>query len=164
MRTDILQSAIDTARHARGDRDAQLIYLLDQMVSRIVQLEARLDHLSDLTVGDGDAPFDARVIAVLEDRDRDCRAALSLGWDDVERQILSTIEDNSYTVFTHIEAEIEEKLESVIEGHRFAEAVEEAVKGSIAQTVEEIIEDRISSDFLDADAEDVVRKGLRSIL
>lgn len=164
MNTENLQDAITTARHAQSDRDAQLIYLIEAMADRILQLEVRLDRLSDLTVGDGDAPFADRVIAVLEDRDLDCRAALSLRWDDIERQVLTTIDENSYTVFTHIEAEIDEKLESVVEGHRFAEAVEEAVKGSIAQTVEEIIEDRISTDFLDADAEDVVRKGLRSIL
>ena len=155
MRTDNLQSAIDTARHARGDRDAQLVQLLDQMVSRIVQLEARLDQLSDLTVGDGEGPFDARVIAVLEDRDTACRAALSLGWDDIERQVLSTIEENSYSVYTHIEAEIEEKLDSLTQSYGFAEAVEEAVKGSIVQTVEDVIEEQ---------AEDIVRKGLSAII
>lgn len=167
------------------------------MADRITLLEARLDRLSDLTVGDGETRFEDRVIEVLEVRSGSIRELLSLPDNgdrhesdfedqvlealerrsmsaceilgvlddsDLERRILSTIEDNSYTVYTHIEAELEEKLDTLTQSYQFAEAVKEAVEGSIAQTVEELIEDRISLDFIGTDAEDVVRKGLRSIL
>lgn len=165
MNTKYLQSAIECATAAQTDRDNQLLRIIEQLADQITQLEARLDRLSDLTVGDQhDSSFEARVIEALEERSAACRTALDLGWDDIERQVLSTIEENSYTVYTHIEAELEEKLDAMTQGYAFAEAVKEAVEGSIVQTVEEILDDRISNDFVGTDAEDVVRKGLRSIL
>jgi predicted fused transcriptional regulator/phosphomethylpyrimidine kinase len=165
INTDNLNSCIDLANGASADLHRTMLYTMQQMADRIAQLEARLDRLSDLTVGDQhDSSFEARVIEALEERSAACRTALDLGWDDIERQVLSTIEENSYTVYTHIEAELEEKLDAMTQGYAFAEAVKEAVEGSIVQTVEEILDDRISNDFVGTDAEDVVRKGLRSIL
>ncbi len=197
MKTTYLQSAIECATAAQTDRDSQLLRIIETMADRITLLEARLDRLSDLTVGDGETRFEDRVIEVLEVRSGSIRELLSLPDNgdrhesdfedqvlealerrsmsaceilgvlddsDLERRILSTIEDNSYTVYTHIEAELEEKLDTLTQSYQFAEAVKEAVEGSIAQTVEELIEDRISLDFIGTDAEDVVRKGLRSIL
>lgn len=164
MNIENLQDAMTVTRHARGDQDAQLVHLLEKMADRINQLEARLDRLSDLTVGSDDQPFDEKVLAVLRVRSGSSREALGLDDADVERWMLSVIEENSGTVYTHIEAEIEEKMDSFSQSHAFAEAVAEAVQGSIASTVEEIIEERISADLLESDAEDIVRKGLRSII
>lgn len=156
MNTTYLQSAIECSALAMTDRDNQLLRVIEQMADRITQLEARLDRLSDLTVGDGESDFDERVIKALERRSMSaCEVLGVLEDDDLERRILSTIEENSYTVFTHIEAEIEEKNAGFLESYAFAEAVEEAVKGSIASTVEEIIEDQ---------AEDIVRAGLKSLI
>lgn len=184
MNIENLQDAMTVTRHARGDRDAQLVQLLEKMASRISQLEARLDclsdatmskqesfdeqvsqlevrldRLSDLTVGDDDQPFDERVLEVLRVRSGSSREAL-----EIDDRILSVIEENSYTVYTHIEAEIEGKLEDLTQSHAFAEAVTEAVQGSIHSTVEEIVEEMIDSDLLNADAEDVVRKGLKALI
>ncbi len=165
INTDNMNSCIDLANGASADLHRTMLYTMQQMADRIAQLEARLDRLSDLTVGDQhDSSFEARVIEALEERSAACRTALDLGWDDIERQVLSTIEENSYTVYTHIEAELEEKLDAMTQGYAFAEAVKEAVEGSIVQTVEELIEERISADLLGADAEDVVRKGLRHLI
>ena len=133
MKTETLKSANDVVRHARGDRDSQLVYLLDAMIARINQLEARLDRLSDLTVGDSDMAFDDRVLRV--------------------------IEENSYTTFTHLEAEIDEKLDQMTQSYGFAEAVEEAVKGSIVSTVEDVI-----SELGVIDPEEIVRQGLKAII
>ncbi len=165
INTDNLNSCIDLANGASADLHRTMLHTMQQMADRIAQLEARLDRLSDLTVGDQhDSSFEARVIEALEERSAACRTALDLGWDDIERQVLSTIEENSYTVYTHIEAELEEKLDALTQSYAFAEAVKEAVEGSIVQTVEELIEERISADLLGADAEDVVRKGLRHLI
>ena len=164
MNIENLQDAITVTRHAQSDRDAQLVQLLEKMADRINQLEARLDRLSDLTVGSDDQPFDEKVLAVLRVRSGSSREALGLDDSDVERWMLSVIEENSGTVYSHIEAEIEEKLDCFSQSYGFAEAVEEAVKGSIASVVEEIIEERINPDLLESDAEDIVRKGLRSII
>ena len=150
MKTELLKSAHDVVRHARGDRDAQLVYLLEAMADRIHQLEARLDRLSDATVGEGKLNAEDVISDTLE----------------FERNVLSVIESNSYTVYTHIEAEIENKLEDLTESHAFAEAVEEAVKGSLVGTIEQVLEDTLHDAIVDAvgDAEDIVRKGLRAIL
>lgn len=161
MNIENLQDAITVTRHARGDRDAQLVQLLEKMADRISQLEARLDRLSDLTVGSDDQPFDEKVLQVLRVRSGSAREALEvLGSDcDFDSRVLSVIEENSYTVYTHIEAEIEGKLEDLTQSHGFAEAVTEAVKGSIHSTVEEIVEDLV---FIDP--EEIVRKGLKAII
>jgi hypothetical protein len=165
MKTELLKSAHDVVRHARGDRDAQLVYLLEAMIDRIQQLETRLDRLSDLTVGEERGSFTDQVMHVMETCSGSVRVALDLTTADIDGLVLTAIEENSYTVFTHIEAEIDEKLESLTDSHQFAVAVEEATQSAIVKTVEEVIEDRIACDFLDGnDAEDVVRKGLRSIL
>ena len=164
MNIENLQDAMTVTRHARGDRDAQLVQLLEKMADRISQLEARLDRLSDLTVGSDDQPFDEKVLQVLRVRSGSAREAVGLDDSDVERWMLSVIEENSGTVYSHIEAEIEEKLDCFSQSYGFAEAVEEAVKGSISSVVEEIIEERINPDLLESDAEDIVRKGLRSII
>lgn len=135
INTDNLNSCIDLANGASADLHRTMLHTMQQMADRIEQLEARLDGL------DGDRHD-----------------------SEFERRVLSVIEDNSYTTFTHIEAELEEKLDALTQSYAFAEAVKEAVEGSIVQTVEEIIEERISADLLGADAEDVVRKGLRHLI
>jgi hypothetical protein len=114
----------------------------DQTALRLAQMEVRLDRLSDLTVGDQLAPFDERVLEVLDVR--------------------------SGTAFEHLEAEIEEKLEGFIESHSFNEAVSDAVKtvSGLGSTIEEVLEDVLHDAILNAlgDPEEIVRKGLRSIL
>ena len=160
LKFDHLTAAQDLVRHANNDHDRLLVQLLttmtdrihqlelqvnefgqwrnnaDQTALRLAQMEVRLDRLSDLTVGDQLAPFDERVLEVLDVR--------------------------SGTAFEHLEAEIEEKLEGFTDSCAFNEAVEEAVKGSIEQALDGLLHDAI----IDAvgDAEDIVRKGLRSIL
>lgn len=138
-----------------------LIAALEQLDRRVRELEDRSDQTSC-----EDEDFSERVLQVLRVRSGSAREALEvLGNDcDFDARVLSVIEENSYTTFTHIEAEIEGKLEDMTQSYDFAAAVEEAVKGSIAGTVEEIIEERISVDLLEGDAEDIVRKGLRAIL
>jgi hypothetical protein len=161
INTDNLNSCIDLANGASADLHRTMLHTMQQMADRIAQLEARLDGLD----GDRhDSDFQSRVLEVLEVRSGSCRVALGLDDQDVERWMLSVIEENSYTVFTHIEAELEEKLDALTQSYGFAEAVKEAVEGSIVQTVEELIEERISADLLGADAEDVVRKGLRHLI
>lgn len=168
MTIENLQDAITVTRHARGDRDAQLVQLLEKMEDRISQLEARLDRLSDLTVGSDDQPFDEKVLAVLRVRSGSSREALGLDDADVERWMLSVIEENSHTVFTHIEAEIEEKLEVFLESHSFNEAISDAVKtvSGLSSTVEEVLDGLLHDAIIDAigDPEEIVRKGLRSII
>lgn len=139
FKTEDLSSAVHVATRTRADLDGLLVDALVAMASRISQLEARLDCLSDATMSKQES-FDARV--------------------------LSVIEDNSFTVYTHIEAEIEGKLEDMTQSYDFAAAVEEAVKGSIVGTVEGVVEDIVHDAIVDAigDAEDIVRKGLRAIL
>lgn len=167
MNIENLQDAITVTRHARGDRDAQLVQLLEKMADRISQLEARLDRLSDLTVGSDDQPFDEKVLQVLRVRSGSAREALGLDDADMESWMLSVIDENSYTVFTHIEAEIEEKMDSFSQSHAFAEAVAEAVQGSIGKIVEDVVSPEMLHDaIIDTlgDPEDIVRKGLRSII
>lgn len=155
MKTELLKSAHDVVRHARGDRDAQLVYLLEAMIDRIQQLEARLDRLSDLTVGDERGSFTDQVMHVMETCSGSVRVALDLTTADIDGLVLTAIEENSYTVFTHIEAEIDEKLDQHIGTHAFSEAVNEAIDSS---SLHDAIVDAVG------DAEDIVRKGLRAIL
>lgn len=142
LKFDHLTSAQDLERHATADKDRLLVQLLTTMTDRIVQLEARLDRLSDLTAGDQLGSFDERVLEVLDVRS--CEA------------------------FAHIEVEIEEKLEGFIESHSFNEAVADAVRtvSGLGSTIEEVLEDVLHDAILNAigDPEDIVRKGLRSIL
>jgi hypothetical protein len=160
LKFDHLTAAQDLVRNANNDRDRLLVQLLETMTSRIVQLEARLDQYD----GDDQAPFNDRVLEVLEVRSGTARVALGLDDADIERRVLGTIEDNSYSVFTHIEAELEEKMDTFTQSYGFSEAVAEAVKGSISEVVEEIMEEKLDPELFHADAGDIVRKGLRSIL
>ena len=172
IKFDHLTSAQDIVRHANTDRDRLLVQLLTTMSDKIHQLEARLDQstllLAQLRDKDGDQllDFDERVLNVLDVRSGSARAALQLEDTDVQRWMLSAIEENSGEAFSHIEAEIEEKLEGFIETHSFAEAVADAVKGSLHGIVEEILDGLLHDAIIDAlgDPEDIVRKGLRSIL
>ena len=168
LKFDNFSSANDLAQNAASDRDRLLVQLLTTMTDRIVQLEARLDKLSDLTVGDELDSFDERVLNVLDVRSGSARAALQLEDTDVQRWMMSAIEENSGEAFAHIEAEIEEKLEGFIESHSFNEAVSDAVRtvSGLSSTIEEILDGLLHDAIIDAigDPEDIVRKGLRSIL
>ena len=133
-----------------------LVQALEQLERRVRDLEDRSDPTSC-----EEQPFDEQVLEVLRVRSGSAREAL--GFDDA---VLRAIEENSYTTFTHIEAEIEGKLEDMTQSYDFAAAVEEAVKGTIVGTVEGVVEDIVHDAIVDAvgDAEDIVRKGLRAIL
>ena len=126
-----------------------LVQALEQLERRVRDLEDRSDPTSC-----EEQPFDEQVLEVLTVRSGSAREAL--GFDDA---VLRAIEDNSYTTFTHIEAEIEGKLEDMTQSYGFAEAVEEAVKGSIVSTVEDVI-----SELGVIDPEEIVRAGLKAII
>lgn len=172
LRFDSFSATQDFVRNAALDRDRHLVQLLTTMTERITQLEARLDQstllLAQLRDKDGDQlqSFDDRVLEVLDVRSGSARAALQLEDADVQRWMLSAIEENSGEAFGHIEAEIEEKIDALLEGHAFAEAVTDAVQGSLHGIVEEILDGILPDAITDTlgDPEDIVRKGLRSIL
>jgi hypothetical protein len=190
LRFDSFSATQDFVRNAAFDRDRHLVQLLTTMTERITQLEqqvnefgqwrnnadttairlneleAGLGKLTDLTAGGLLDPFDERVLEVLDVRSGTAREALGLEDADVERWILATIEENSGTAFSHIEAEVEEKIDALLEGHTFHEAVTDAVQGSLHGIVEEILDGILADAITDhlGDAEDIVRKGLRSIL
>ena len=172
LKFDSYSATQDFVRNAALDRDRHLVQLLTTMTERTNQLETRLDHaillLTELKAKDGDQlqSFDERVLEVLEVRSGSARAALMLEDTDVQRWMMSAIEENSGEAFSHIEAEIEEKLEGFIETCAFTEAVEEAVRDGLSRAVEEALEGLLHDAIIDAvgDAEDIVRKGLRSIL
>jgi hypothetical protein len=174
LKFDNLAAANIHAHSATSDRDRLLVQLLTTMTDRIVQLEARLDHsillLTELKAKDGDQllTFDERVLEVLDVRSGSARAALQLEDADVQRWMMSAIEENSAEAFSHIEAEIEEKLEGFLESCSFNEAVSDAVRtvSGLNSTVEEILDGLLHDAIIDAigDPEDIVRKGLRSIL
>lgn len=162
LRFDSFSATQDFVRNAALDRDRHLVQLLTTMTERITELETRLDSLNRSDT----ASFDERVLEVLDVRSGSAREALGLEDADVERWILATIEENSGTAFSHIEAEIEEKIDALLEGHAFAEAVTDAVQGSLHGVVEEILDGILPDAITDTlgDPEDIVRKGLRSIL
>ena len=172
LKFDSYSATQDFVRNAALDRDRHLVQLLTTMTERTNQLETRLDHaillLTELKAKDGDQlqSFDERVLEVLEVRSGSARAALELEDTDVQRWMMSVIEENSGEVFGHIEAEIEEKIDGLLEGHAFNEAVTDAVQGSLHGIVEEILDGILADAITDhlGDAEDIVRKGLRSIL
>lgn len=172
LKFDHLTSAQDLERHATADKDRLLVQLLTTMTDRIVQLEDRLETagrlLADIRDKDGDRllSFDERVLEVLDARSGSARDALGLADTITDQLVLSAIEENSGEAFAHIEAEIEEKLEDFLESHSFAEAVADAAKGSLTSAIEEVIDDVLHDAIKTAmgDAEDIVRKGLRSIL
>ena len=163
---DTFGSAIDLKRGATADYNDLLLHLLTEMAGKIHQMEARLDKLSDLTVGDELDSFDERVLNVLDVRSGSARAALQLEDTDVQRWMMSAIEENSGEAFSHIEAEIDEKLCDFTDSCAFSEAVEEAVRDGLTAKIEEALEGALHDAIIDAigDAEDIVRKGLRSIL
>jgi hypothetical protein len=164
LKFDHLTAAQDLVRHANSDHDRLLVQLLTTMTERIVrleqqvnefgqwrnnadttairlnELEAGLGKLTDLTAGGLLDPFDERVLQVLDVR--------------------------SGTAFEHLEADIDEKLSDFIDSYSFTEAVAEAVEGSIGEQVKQKLDDILHDAIIDAigDAEDIVRKGLRSIL
>ena len=187
---DNLSSANILAMNAASDRDRLVVHLftemrqqihqLEQQVNefgqwrnnadttaiRLNELEAGLGKLTDLTAGGLLDPFDERVLEVLDVRSGTAREALGLDDADVERWILATIEENSGTAFSHIEAEIDDKMMEFTESNCFHEAVTDAVQGSLHGIVEEILDGILADAITDhlGDAEDIVRKGLRSIL
>jgi hypothetical protein len=132
----------------------------DTTGARLDRLEARLDQFdcSD------QASFNDRVLEVLEVRSGSARVAIGLSTADIDGIVLTAIEENSGTVYSHIEAELEEKMDTFTQSYGFSEAVAEAVKGSISEVVEEIMEEKLDPELFHADAGDIVRKGLRSIL
>ena len=162
LRFDSFSATQDFVRNAAFDRDRHLVQLLTTMTERITQLEQQVLELGSANP----ASFDERVLEVLDVRSGTAREALGLEDADVERWILATIEENSGTAFSHIEAEIEEKIDALLEGHAFHEAVTDAVQGSLHGIVEEILDGILADAITDhlGDAEDIVRKGLRSIL
>ena len=162
LRFDSFSATQDFVRNAALDRDRHLVQLLTTMTERITQLEQQVLELGSANP----ASFDERVLEVLDVRSGSAREALGLDDADVERWILATIEENSGTVYGHIEAEIEEKIDGLLEGNSFHEAVTDAVQGSLHGIVEEILDGIIADAITDAigDPEDIVRKGLRSIL
>lgn len=137
---DNLSSANILALNAASDRDRLVVHLFTEMAQKISYLEQQLDKLNDLTSGGLLNPFDERVLEVLDVR--------------------------SGTAFSHIEAEIDEKLCDFTDSYSFTEAVAEAVEGSIGEQVKQKLDDILHDAIIDAigDAEDIVRKGLRSIL
>jgi len=141
LKFDHLTAAQDLVRHANNDKDRLLVQLLTTMTDKIHQLEMQVFEMTDkpqqLPVIDGD-----------------------------HQLVLSAIEENSAEAFSHIEAEIEEKLEGFLESYSFSEAVADAVKGSLGDLVEQTLDDLLPDAITTAlgDAEDIVRKGLRSIL
>ena len=165
---DNLSSANTLAQHATLDRDQLVVHLFTEMAQKISYLEQEISKLNDLTAGGLLNPFDERVLQVLEVRSGSARAALQLVDTDVQRWMMSAIEENSGEAFSHIEAEIEEKLEGFIESHSFNEAVSDAVRtvSGLSSTIEEVLDGLLHDAIIDAigDAEDIVRKGLRSIL
>jgi hypothetical protein len=192
LKFDNFTATQDFVRNAAFDRDRLLVQLLTTMTDRIVkleqqvnefgqwrgnadttairlnELEAGLGKLTDLTAGGLLDPFDERVLQVLDVRSGTARLALGLDDADVERWMLSVIEENSGEVFGHIEAEIEEKLEGFLDSNSFNEAISGAVRtvSGLSSTIEEILDGLLHDAIIDAigDPEDIVRKGLRSIL
>jgi hypothetical protein len=136
IKFDTFGSAIDLKRGATADYNDLLLHLLTEMAGKIHQLEARLDSLNRSDT----ASFDERVLQVLDVR--------------------------SGSAFEHLEAEIDEKLADFTESYSFTEAVAEAVEGSIGEQVKQKLDDILHDAIIDAigDPEDIVRKGLRSIL
>jgi hypothetical protein len=162
IKFDTFGSAIDLKRGATADYNDLLLHLLTEMAGKIHQLEARLDSLNRSDT----ASFDERVLEVLDVRSGSARAALQLEDTDVQRWMMSAIEENSGEAFSHIEAEIDEKLCDFTDSYAFTEAVAEAVEGSIGEQVKQKLDDILHDAIIDAigDPEDIVRKGLRSIL
>ena len=169
---DQFGSAIDLKRCATTDYNELLLHILTKMSEKIHQLElqaaASNELLAQLRDSEGDQllSFDERVLEVLDARSGSARDALGLADTITDKLVLSAIEENSGEAFGHIEAEIEEKIDGLLEGHAFAEAVTDAVQGSLHGIVEEILDGIIADAITDAlgDPEDIVRKGLRSIL
>jgi hypothetical protein len=172
LRFDSFSATQDFVRNAALDRDRHLVQLLTTMTERITELETRLDQstllLAQLRDGEGDQlqSFDDRVLEVLDVRSGSARAALQLEDTDVQRWMLSAIEENSGEAFGHIEAEIDDKMMEFTESNCFHESVADAVQGSLHGIVEEILDGILADAITDhlGDAEDIVRKGLRSIL
>lgn len=163
LQFDHLTAAQDNVRHANTDRDRLLVQLLTTMSAKIHQLEMKIFEMAD------PAPFDERVLDVLNVRSGSARDALGLGsytaGEDpapFDERVLKVIEDNSYEAYGHIEAEIEEKLADFTESQCFTEAVSDGISSRIREVLDDVLHDAIVDAM--GDAEDIVRKGLRSIL
>ena len=156
IKFDHLTAAHDVIRSATSDKDRLLVQLLTTMTDKIHQLEVRIEKTAERIY-----QLEVRIDEI------DAAAPAPLPVIDGDHElVLSAIEDNCHEVFGHIEAEIEEKLEGFLESYSFAEAVTDAVKGSLSGIVEEVLEDILHDAIIEAmgDPEDIVRKGLRSIL
>lgn len=186
LKFDNLSAANILAQNTACDRDRLLVQLLTTMTERIVQLEQQVnefgqwrnnaDHTAirlneletrlDSLGSNVPATFDEKVLEVLDVRSGSARAALGLEDTDVQRWMLSAIEENSGEAFGHIEAEIDDKMMEFTESNCFHESVAESVQGSLHGIVEEILDGILADAITDhlGDAEDIVRKGLRSIL
>lgn len=190
LKFDNLTAAQDLVRHANNDKDRLLVQLLTTMTDKIHQLEMQVNEfgqwrnnaattmirlnqledglgkLHDQTVGDELAPFDERVLAVLDVRSGSARDALGLADTITDKLVLSAIEENSGEAFGHIEAEIDDKLIDFTDTCAFRDAVDEAISDGLTAKIEAALEGALHDAIIDAigDAEDIVRKGLRSIL
>ena len=147
LRFDSFSATQDNARNATADRDRHLVQLLTTMTDRIVKLEEQLDY----------------TIVKLEARLDGLDSTNPRTFDE---RVLEVLDVRSGTAFSHIEAEIDEKLSDFIDSYSFTEAVAEAVEGSVGEQVKQKLDDILHDAIIDAigDAEDIVRKGLRSIL
>ena len=147
LKFDHLTAAQDLVRHATSDHDRLLVQLLTTMTERIVQREEQLDY----------------TIVKLEARLDNLDSTNPRTFDE---RVLEVLDVRSGTAFEHLEADIDEKLSDFIDSYSFTEAVAEAVEGSIGEQVKQKLDDILHDAITDhlGDAEDIVRKGLRSIL
>lgn len=167
---DNLSSANTLAQHATLDRDRLVVHLFTEMAQKISYLEQQVNEFGQwrdnadstaLRLAQLELRLDQsnELLAQLRDKDGD----QLLPFAD---RVLAVIEDSSYTAFTHIEAEIEEKLSDFLDSHSFIEAAADAAREGMSGKIEEVLDDVLHDAILTAmgDAEDIVRKGLRSIL
>jgi len=147
LKFDNFTATQDFVRNAAFDRDRLLVQLLTTMTERIVQLEEQLDY----------------TIVKLEARLDGLDSANPASFDE---RVLQVLDVRSGTAFEHIEGEIEDKLADFTDTLCFTEAVEEAVRDGLTAKIEEALKGVLHDAIIDAmgDAEDIVRKGLRSIL
>tara|TARA_R110000868_G_scaffold392806_1_gene663585 strand:- start:260 stop:775 length:516 start_codon:yes stop_codon:yes gene_type:complete len=167
---DNLSSANTLAQHATLDRDRLVVHLFTEMSQKISYLEQQVNEFGQwrdnadqtaLRLAQMEVRLDQSTLLLAQLRDGDGDQLLPFA-----DRVLAVIEDSSYTAFTHIEAEIDEKLADFIDSYSFTEAVAEAASTSLSSKVEEILDGLLHDAIIDAigDPEDIVRKGLRSIL
>ena len=165
LKFDHLTAAHDVIRSATSDKDRLLVQLLTTMTDKIHKLELQVNEFGQWR--DNAEKTAERIhqleMQIFEMTDKPQQLPVIDGDHEL---VLSAIEENSAEAFGHIEAEIEEKLEGFLESYSFSEAVTDAVKGSLSSIVEETLDGILHDAIIEAmgDAEDIVRKGLRSIL